>query len=128
MKEEFVNKTNNTQKLNAFDLSSEIEQMKLEDSWEKTGRSAKTLHKENNMRLVLNAMKAGTVIKTHHAKGPISVQCLEGEIKFHTDERSVTLDQGRVLTLMEFVKHSVEAVTESSFLLTVALLPTNDET
>ena len=114
---------NNTQSsdkpLFTFRLPALIRQMKEEESWEQTGRSAKTLHKLNGMCLVLNSMKAGTVIKPHQANGPISVHCIEGELKFHTDKESVTLQKGEMLSLQEYVRHSVEAVKESSFLLTI---------
>lgn len=109
--------------LNSFSLSDEISQIKQEESWEKTGRGSRTLIKIGAMRLVLNVMKAGTEIKTHHANGPISVHCIEGKLKFNTEESSTTLKAGGLLTLEQLVKHSVEAVDETAFLLTVALSP-----
>lgn len=124
-KEEMENKANTNQDLNSFSLSSQISEMKLEESWGKSGRSSRTLIKVGAMRLVLNAMKAGTEIKTHHATGPISVHCIEGKLKFNTEERTVTLQKGELLTLEELVKHSVEAIEETVFLLTVALSPTS---
>lgn len=116
---------NHTDALISFSLTAQIDQMKKEESWEKHGRSSKTLHKANSLRLVLNTMKAGTEIKTHHAKGPISVHCIEGKMKFNTEEKSVILQKGELLTLQEFVQHSVEAVEETSFLLTLAPLETS---
>lgn len=123
MKEKTEDNAKVNQELNTFNLASHIAAMKQDDSWDKHGRSSKTLHKVGAMRLVLNSMKAGTEIKTHHANGPISVHCLEGKIKFSAEERSVTLEQGALLTLEELVKHSVEAIEESTFLLTIALSP-----
>lgn len=116
-------KANINQNLNSFNLSAQISEMKREENWEKSGRSSRTLIKVGAMRLVLNAMKAGTEIKTHHANGPISVHCIEGKLKFNTEERAVTLQKGELLTLEELVKHSVEAIEETVFLLTVALSP-----
>ncbi len=123
MKEESDNKTKTEKELNVFNLSSELREMKQEESWHKHGRSSRTLHKVGAMRLVLNSMKAGTEIKTHHANGPISVHCIEGKLKFKTEERSVTLEKGGLLTLDELVKHSVEALEETTFLLTLSLSP-----
>ena len=120
MKEEITDKSS---VLTTFNLASHISEMKQETTWEKNGRSSRTLNKVGTMRLVLNAMKAGMEIKTHHASGPISVHCLEGKLKFNTEERSVTLQKGELLTLEELVKHSVEAIEETTFLLTVALPP-----
>lgn len=109
------------QNQNYFNLSSQISLIKQDENWEKSGRSSRTLAKVGALRLVLNTMKAGTEIKTHHASGPISVHCIEGKLKFNTEEGSVVLKQGELLTLEELVKHSVEAVEETTFLLTVAL-------
>lgn len=109
-----------TPSLFTFSLPSIAEEMKLEESWEKTGRSARTLSKAGGMRLVLNTMKAGTEIKPHQANGPISVHCIEGHLKFNTPEESLTLRKGEMLTLKEHIRHSVEAIEESAFLLTIA--------
>lgn len=112
--------------LATFDLPTLIQQMRDDESWEKTGRSAKTLYKGNGLRLVLNSMKAGTEIKPHQANGPISVHCLEGYLKFHTDEETVSLRQGEMLSLQEYIRHSVEAIEETTFLLTIAPLVSPD--
>ncbi len=123
MNNDMENKSDVNQDLNTFNLSSQISEMKQDESWNKHGRSSRTLHKLGAMRLVLNAMKAGTEIKTHHANGPISVHCIEGKLKFNTEVRSVTLQKGEMLTLEELIKHSVEAVEETTFLLTISLSP-----
>ncbi|AHM62699.1 hypothetical protein D770_22260 [Flammeovirgaceae bacterium 311] len=106
--------------LTSYQLIKLTEQMKQEESWEKTGRSAKTLSKTNQMRLVLNCMKAGTEIKPHQANGPISVHVLEGQIIFRTEDQVVRLEKSEMLTLQEHIRHSVEAIEETSFLLTIA--------
>lgn len=110
--------------LTTFSLHSVIQQMKEEESWNKSGRSSKTLQKLNGLRLVLNSMKAGTEIKQHQANGPISVHCIEGQLIFHTENESVNLRVGEMLTLQEHVKHSVEAKEETTFLLSLGSLQT----
>ena len=103
-----------------FNVPALIREIKQEASWEKNGRSAKTLQKLNGLRLVLNSMKAGTEIKPHQANGPISIHCIEGQLKFIAEEKAVLLQKGEMLTLQEHVRHSVEAVEETNFLLTIA--------
>jgi quercetin dioxygenase-like cupin family protein len=58
----------------------------------------------------------------HKAEGIISIQVLEGQIKFSTDLQSVELDKGQMLTLHERIPHSVLAIKETFFLLTLATL------
>ncbi len=103
-----------------FDLPALLKQIKSEDNWQKTERNAMTLLKTQEMRVVLVALHAGTVIPSHKADGPISVQAIEGQIKFSAVSQTVTLRKGQMLTLQSGLPHSVEAVEESAFLLTVA--------
>ena len=56
----------------------------------------------------------------HIADGIISVQVLEGEIQFNTDLQSVQLSEGQMLTLHERIPHSVLALKETIFLLTLS--------
>ena len=124
------NEANNRQapepgKVSAFqtiDLPTQVAQLKGEESWQKTGRSARTLYKGEPMRLILNVMQAGSEIKPHQAPGPISVQVLEGQIRFSTEQSTVVLAKGALLILPQQVRHWVEALEESAFLLTVAPL------
>ena len=55
----------------------------------------------------------------HIADGIISVQVLEGEMQFNTDLKSVELSKGEMLTLRERISHSVLALKETIFLLTI---------
>ena len=55
----------------------------------------------------------------HTADGLISVQVLEGQMQFNTDWRSVELSKGQMLALHEGIPHSVLALKETIFLLTL---------
>ena len=57
----------------------------------------------------------------HKANGVISVQVLEGKIKFDTEEKSSLIEKGQMIALQENITHSVIALTESFFLLTLAM-------
>jgi quercetin dioxygenase-like cupin family protein len=54
------------------------------------------------------------------AEGRISVQTLDGRIRFNTAERSVELTPGQMLTLECGIPHEVEGILDSAFLLTIA--------
>ena len=71
------------------------------------------------MRLVLIALHKGAEMKKHTAAGTISVQVIEGEILFTTDEQTITLTSGQMLVLHEGISHSVLARKETVFLLTL---------
>jgi len=102
-----------------LDLRREIEQLKSEGRWQ-SGHTAKTLAKYPDLRVVLIAMNAGGRLEKHQTEGRISVQALEGRIRFSTAERSVELAAGQMLTLERDIPHDVEGLVDSAFLLTIA--------
>jgi quercetin dioxygenase-like cupin family protein len=104
-----------------FDLPDLVRQIKSEETWHKAERNTIPLFKTDRMRGVLLALRAGTVISSHRADGPITVQLLEGRIRFSAESQTVTLVKGQLLTLQAGLPHAVEAEEESVFLLTVAL-------
>lgn len=101
-----------------INLKSFKEQIKNEKAWKENDRNAITVFKTNGLRIVLIALHKDAEMTKHTADGIISVQVLEGQIKFTTDE-SVELRSGQLLTLHAGVPHSVMAKVDSIFLLTL---------
>lgn len=110
---------NLTGNLMMLDLNHEIEQLRSEERWQ-SGHTAKTLAKYPDFRVVLIVMKTGGRLEKHRTAGRISVQNLEGKIRFSTADRSVELATGQMLTLEHDIPHDVEAITDNAFLLTIA--------
>ena len=102
-----------------LDLNREIEQLRSEGRWQ-SGHTAKTLAKYPDFRVVLIVMKIGGRLERHRTAGRISVQNLEGKIRFSTVDRSVELTPGQMLTLEHDIPHDVEAITDNAFLLTIS--------
>ncbi|MBK6731288.1 MAG: cupin domain-containing protein [Bacteroidetes bacterium] len=96
-----------------------IKQLKSEDTWKSSDRNAITVFKTNGLRIVLIALRAEAEMPKHNADGIISVQVIEGEIKFTTDAKSLTLLQGEMLALHKGLHHSVKAIKESVIILTL---------
>ena len=103
-----------------FDLPALLAQLKREDTWANAARTGLTLLKGQRLRIMLVALHAGTTIPWHQADGPISVQVVEGTLTFRTEAQALTLQPGQLLTLQAGIRHAVEAVEESAFLLTMA--------
>lgn len=103
-----------------IDLPTLVQQIKSGEGWGKGERNAMPLFKTERMRVVLMALHAGATLSSHRADGPITVQVLEGRIRFSAESQTVTLTQGHMLTLQAGLPHAVEAPEESVFLLTVA--------
>lgn len=102
-----------------IDLPSFIEQIRNEKPWKDSDRNAITVFKTNGLRIVLIALHKGTEMIKHTADGLISVQVLEGQMFFNTDERSVKLRKGQMLALHAGIPHSIQAMEETIFLLTL---------
>jgi quercetin dioxygenase-like cupin family protein len=106
-------------KLVSIDLPLYMKQIKDESSWKDAKRNAITVFKTNGLRIVLIALHEGAEMTRHTADGIISVQVLEGQIQFNTDFQSVDLVSGQMLALHELIPHSVVAIKETIFLLTL---------
>ncbi|MEO5583376.1 MAG: cupin domain-containing protein [Saprospiraceae bacterium] len=101
-----------------------IEQIRKEKPWTDSDRNAITVFKTNGMRIVLIALHKGAEMSKHSAEGLISIQVLEGQIIFSTDERSVEMGKGEMLALHVGIPHSVKATEETIFLLTLTTTST----
>lgn len=102
-----------------IDLPDFMKQIKAEEAWHKSDKNAITVFKTDKMRIVLIALHPHAELKPHKADGIISVQVLEGTIKFSTDQQSYELKKGQIVTLHENIMHQVMALEESMFLLTM---------
>ncbi len=102
-----------------FDLRTQIDLLRGEEGYQR-GHNSKTLAKYADFRVVLTVMKAGASIHEHAAEGRISVQTISGHIRMHVGEKLLDLPTERLLVLDQGVRHDVQAIDESAFVLTVA--------
>ena len=103
----------------SIDIPEFIKQLKAEVTWQTSDRNAITVFKTNGLRIVLIALHEDAEMQEHATEGIISVQVLEGEINFSTDKESLILNQGEMIALHQGLNHSVKAIKESVFLLTL---------
>ncbi len=109
----------------SFNLLQEIADSQSRKPWQ-AGHYAKTLFKKEDFRTVLITMEPESRMKEHHADGTLSVQVLQGEIRFSIQGKSHQLREGSLLTLSASIPHEVEAIQDSAFLLTISW-PSNSE-
>ena len=106
--------------LNHIDLNQEITRLQAEASSEESGRKSKMLVKHPEFRIVLITMRTGSRWEDHKTKARICLHVLRGDIRFHTSNGQFDLRPGQLLTLAPGVVHSVDALEESAFLLTLS--------
>lgn len=104
-----------------IDIAAYIQQLNMEEAWQKSDHNAITIFKSDTFRLVLVGMHKDAEIETHLAEGIVSLQVLEGKIKFSTERDAVDLDARQMVVLHERILHSVKALEESFFLLSIAI-------
>ncbi len=104
-----------------IDLNKFIKKIKQEVTWAENDQNAITIFKSDSSTIVLMGMKENAELKAHIANGNIIIQVLEGEINFKTDLHSSLLDKGQMVALQSNINHSVVAILESFFLLTICM-------
>ncbi len=104
-----------------MDLNKFIEQIKSEVTWQESDRNSMTIFKSNTMRIVLMGLRANGELKPHKANGVISIQVIEGQMNFIADNQTTMLEKGQMIALHDNVTHSVLALKDTFFLLTLAM-------
>lgn len=86
-----------------------------------TGRSSQTVYggHEHVLRQTLIALRAGSVLSEHENTGEATVLVLHGRVRLVSDGASWEGMTGDLLIVPE-VRHSVEALEDAAFVLTVA--------
>ena len=108
--------------IHVFPMGETARALREEALYTVAGHSGTTLVKGTELRVVLQTLNAGAVLKEHVAPGPITLQVVEGEIRFEAEGEVFYLKAGDLLALPAGVPHQVEAVKESTLLLTIAPL------
>lgn len=103
----------------AFDLKQIEEEMRREPVFERTGRTARTLVRTEDLRLVFVVLTSGNQIEEHHASQAVSIHVVRGSVALQLPARSVELGEGQVLVLDRELRHDVQAHEDSAFLLTL---------
>ena len=82
-------------------------------------RGAVTLVKEGGMSVVLIHLHAGGTMGEHSAPGAATVQVLDGNVRVEIGDDSLEAGSGRPIAFNSGVRHSVEALEDSTLLLTL---------
>ena len=102
-----------------FDLEDERARLNDPVLLERNGRNARTLVKNGPLRVTLVMVRADGKIAPHRAAGPITVQVLDGDIRFRAAGQDHRLAAGDLLVLDAGVEHDVASDSGGTFLLTV---------
>jgi quercetin dioxygenase-like cupin family protein len=83
-------------------------------------RAARTLITGSAQRVTMIALAAGAALAEHSSPPAASLQVVQGEVRLQAGQRHWPLQAGTLIAIPA-QRHSVEAVTDAVFLLTVAV-------
>lgn len=107
----------------SFDLDTLDSELRAGDRYARGGYASHTLQREDDLRIVIAAMKAGARIAEHRADETAAIHTLNGHIRLHLPDQTIDLRGGQLLVLKRGIQHDVEAVVASTFLLTLGWPP-----
>jgi quercetin dioxygenase-like cupin family protein len=110
-----------------FDLGEERKRSAGPAIRERGGRHARALLKRGPLRVMLVVLAPGGEIAEHQAEGPITVQPLEGRVRFTAGGRVHDVGPGELLAAGPGIRHSVASTEGAAFLLTVVKGEAADE-
>ncbi len=92
----------------------------LKQADEAAGFQSRALVKNNEFEALRVAIPKGhEVCRSHQVPGPITVQCLEGQIAFTADGTTHTVRAGQWLYLPGGVAHAITGIEDAVILLTM---------
>ena len=80
-----------------------------------------TLIKTDALEVIRLVLPAGKSIPAHSVPGEITVQCLKGRVKFPAMGKDIQLQAGEMLYLEGNESHAVQAIEDSTVLVTILL-------
>ena len=103
-----------------FDIAEQIAELRAEESYDRSGRAGRTLAKSGRLRITLVAMQRDNVISTHRADSPITLQVLEGGIRFRANGGDHQMKAGQLLFFGPGDANDIRAMEETVLLLTIS--------
>lgn len=81
------------------------------------------LFKARDLEVIRLVLLAGRSLPPHKVPGDITIHCLEGRLRVEADGNAKELHPGELMFLAGDVVHAVQALTDASALVTIALKP-----
>ena len=102
-----------------FELGAQIEELRSDEKYTRTGRTGRTLVKAGALRLTLVVLAAGVDVGTHHAESPMTLQPVQGRLRYRVDEEYFEIGEGEVLYFGPGHAQDIRALEDTALLLTI---------
>jgi len=105
----------------SLDTASEEIGLREQAADARSGRAAKTLVKEGQLRVTLVALRNGAVLGAHHVEGDVTLQVLRGQFEVRTQDTTIRAAKGNIIALRAGVSHDARALRDSTVLITTSM-------
>jgi DNA repair protein RadC len=102
-----------------IDLPALIENLKHAKSWKRGELNAIIILKTPVKKIVLTILHPGTEVRSFQADESLTFQIIEGCLRLHFGNESITLNKGEELTMREKARYTIDSIEESALLLTL---------
>ena len=102
-----------------FSLSAQIEELRNDEGYLRSGRIGRTLVKSGHLRITLTLIADGVEVGTHQAETPMTLQVLEGGLQYRVEGGDRELGEGQLLFFGPGHARDIRAVGNTALLLTI---------
>ena len=82
----------------------------------------RALFKDEHLEVMHVVLPAGRYVPAHAVDGPITIQCLEGQVEIGLGDKRKGMHAGELLYLAGGVTHDITAASDAALLVSMALL------
>lgn len=103
-----------------FQLEQLIRDLRAEDAYQRSGRAGRTLAKSGRFRLTMVVAGQGVQLETHQADSPMTLQVIEGGLRYRDEGGEHELRQGDLLFFGPGSAEDIRSTGQSALLITLA--------
>jgi quercetin dioxygenase-like cupin family protein len=104
-----------------FDTATEEAKIRQQAAASKTGRAAKTLVKEGQLRVTLIGLRKGSALGAHQVEGELSIHVLRGALGIRGGGSDLRVPKGGIAVMHAGVRHDARALRDTVILLTTSM-------
>jgi len=108
-----------------FHLAEQVATLRQDEAYRRSGRAGRTLVKDERFRVVLLAVADNVEIGTHKADSPMTLQVVQGGLRYRDAGGQYELREGDLLFFGPGQAEDIVATAETALLLTLSA--TNDD-
>ena len=102
-----------------FDMDEQIAELRRDECYVRSGRVGRTLVKAGPLRITLTLIAEGVEVGTHHAASPMTLQALQGRLRYRVGDEEFEIGQGELLFFGPGHAQDIRALEDTALLLTI---------